>query len=71
MFRPDRGRKHLSVSERDGIIALSSVGKPLRQIADALVSKSEFQNLPFTIGKKDFCKLGNSKENRVPVGNQS
>jgi transposase len=41
MFRPDRGRKHLSVSERAGIIALSSVGKPLRQIADALeVSKS-------------------------------
>jgi hypothetical protein len=41
MFRPDRGRKHLSVSERAGIIALSSVGKSLRQIADALeVSKS-------------------------------
>ena len=41
MFRPDRSRKHLSVSERAGIIALSSVEKSLRQIADALeVSKS-------------------------------
>ncbi len=41
MFRPDRGRKHLSVSERAGIISLSSAGKSVRQIADALeVSKS-------------------------------
>jgi transposase len=40
MFRHDWGRKNLSVSERAGIIALS-VGKSLRQIADALeVSKT-------------------------------
>jgi transposase len=41
MFRPDRVRKRLIVSERAGIITLSSVVKSLRQIADALeVSKS-------------------------------
>ena len=41
MFRPDRDRKHLCHSERAGIIALSSTGKSLREIADALeISKS-------------------------------
>jgi hypothetical protein len=41
MFCPDRGRKQLCLSERAGFIALSSTGKSLRDIADALeISKS-------------------------------
>jgi len=32
LFRPDRGHKNLSVSERDLIIALSSVGKYFRKL---------------------------------------
>jgi IS30 family transposase len=41
MFRPDRGRKHLCLSKRAGIISISSAGKSLKHIADELeVSKS-------------------------------
>jgi hypothetical protein len=67
MFRPNFSRKHVSLSENAGIIVLSSAGISFREISAALdVSKSAS-----LIGTNDYVKAGNSKGNRVPVGNQN